>query len=180
MKYLVHLIPPIDVSSRIVDLRAELGLIESNAPHVTLYALRAKEENEDVIVRVLESIRFEAFTARLKAFDKFDEDSLVVRLNKEQGLVDLHYLAIENLKYFIDWSVMKKYEGADEKRQDVARVYGSGYVAQFYNPHMTIGHGKCETPKTSELDGVCFDVDSFALSKKKEGLWGVVKAFSAR
>lgn len=180
MKYLVHLSPPKDISEKVLALKNELGLVESNAPHVTLCAFRSKEENEADIVRALELIVFEPFSVKLDGFDRFDEDSLVVRLEKERGIVGLHYCVIEKVKPFIDWSETKMYAGSDDSRRSVANVYGSAYVAQFYNPHVTIGHGGCAIPSVNGLCGLSFDACSFLLSKKQDGVWRAVKEFAPK
>ena len=181
MKYLVHLIPPIDVSRRIVDLRAELDLKDTTyTPHITLYTIRAQESDEQKMVDVLSRVRFAPFDVALDSFDRFDEDALVALVRKGERILGLHDQVITGLKSFVDWADTKEYSGSEEFRRDIAKIYGSGYVAQGYNPHITIGHGDCGIPLVAELKGVSFRIDAFFLAKKKEGVWSVVNCFSSR
>ena len=180
MKYLIHLVAPFDVTVRIVALRNQCGLGEPTLyPHVTLYTIYAKESDEKQMCSVLDAISFVSFEATLEGFDYFDEDSQVVRVKKERPILELHERVTDGLKSFVDWSDTKEYNGHEVFRKKIWRTYGSAYVAEGYNPHMTIGHGKGERQKGDTLEGVCFGVDRFMLAKKKEGIWSTVREFHA-
>ena len=190
MKYVVHLKPAEKFCEKLNKYREIINEHIIKMPsleiHCTLMTIHANPENEKQILKKLGNVALQPFYSSARKLDMFDSDCLVIRLSKNSKFADLHNSVITSLSEFINWKETPELDSEYKKNPDKAKVYrlyGSPHYAQFYNPHITIAKidpsvfGGRELKKYFFM-GDEFLIDNFALSKKENNKWNIVKRFS--
>ena len=189
MKYLVHIKPSEEFSEKLMMYRSQITdsitKISSNGLHCTLMSIRIKESDELRAIQSLEQISMQQFYVQSDAVDIFDNNSLVIKLQRSSDLLELHKKIIDGLQNFIDWEETPKplHEYLNNpERLHIHNTYGSLYCAEFYNPHITIAQFDeilLKNISLSKNDFIRFgwNVNNFFLSKK-QSKWEVVRKFS--
>lgn len=161
MKYLVHLTAPEELSNKIKEFHSK-GCIKDIIPyqfsHCTLFNLSCDEKFEPEIIESLENIKIEPFSTKTKNIDLFDGGSLVLRLDRNEQFLKLHYKILERVKRF-------------------SEKYDPTFYEFRYNPHLTLAKlGKDYVYIKPKLENIEFKIEEIDLSKKLQD-WNIIKNF---
>jgi hypothetical protein len=189
MKYLIHFRPPEEVFEKVNTYRSNFKNYLTRVPgaglHCTLLVGNLCEDRENEIVKSLSDISIKSFEASLNGdLEFFDEGALVSRVKCENnGLNQLHYSVLRNLKRFINKDENKPLPGKypiGKARRRVYENYGSMYFGSFYQPHITFANIELSKRKKisleNPLDGITWNVDEIILSRKDEH-WVTIDKF---
>jgi len=189
MKYVALIRQPKELLRTISKFRQELPeqVRPSHplGPHCTLVSNYFYNDLEPIMIEHLGRIRVPSFQLTLGKIDFFDDNSLVVRVEPQLQLQQLHQSVLDTLNEFLNKNQIKplpeKYRS--EPEAVVAfQYYGSCYVGARYNPHITIAQTRLQHFKKIKtrnyFGGYSFEVTNFELAKKNEAGWETVKSFS--
>ena len=187
MKYIIHVCSSQELVDFLDRYRKDNEHMVTGIPgltHCTLAVIRSDEKCEEDLVKSLEGIVRAPFEISVSGkLDLFDENSLVARVNPSTPLLQLHNRVIAKAKPFISWEetppLSERYHN-DEDRSIIYSMYGSPYVAEFYNPHITIA--EVNPSKVTSLDNIpvySWSCVEFFVSRKTSA-WQTVKSFPLR
>ncbi len=188
MRYLIYLPIEENLKSKIEEYQKNLGTsllkLPSAGLHCTVRVASLKEIYEKEITETLAKISQEPFTLRCDNLALFDEESLVIKLENNQIIKQFHRTLTHLLRPFVDFEktslLPEQYKG-DQARETLFKAFGSPYVLQFYNPHITIGTVKKDFSLSSidknNFHHIPFSVDSFIFSKKEESIWKKIEEY---
>ena len=165
MKYLTFLKP----SQRLLNefIKREDIMTFSSGYHCTLLRFFMDEKNEKNLVEVLSGIKFNPFLIKCEDYDKFDSDSVVLKIKNNLKLANLHSKIVEFTRPFDESNVL--FEDSVKK-----------YKLLNYNPHITLS----KEPQNFDFNinpfkNIIIPVYVFYLSKKKDEIWKGVAEFNA-
>ncbi len=187
MKYLIYLPIEENLTEKIGDYQKKLGTsllkLPSAGLHCTVRVASLKELYEKEIIETLAKISQEPFTLRCEGLALFDEESLVIKLENNPIIKQLHRTLTHSLRPFVDFEKInplpEQYKG-DQARETLFKTFGSPYILQFYSPHITIGNVKKDFDISIDekiFYHIPFFVDSFIFSKKGEGSWKKIEEY---
>lgn len=161
MKYLVHLHTPKELSDIINQVQEKVkDSVErnNNFLHCTLFNLSCDEKYEQTMIEALQSLRIKPFSTRTENIEIFDELSLVLRLERNEELLRLHYKILEKVKKY-------------------SEKYDPKFYEFDYNPHITLAKlKKGYIFAKPNIQNIEFSVEEICLSKKIEK-WDLIKKF---
>jgi 2'-5' RNA ligase len=189
----IYFWPSLDVEKAIMATRETIknSIVNvSNVPiHGTLMATRINSYNEGHFLDQLSLFRCDKFKVSLEDVALFDNDKLVVKVQKSLSLDRLHRKVLDAVKELIHKKEIKplseKYAG-DPARVQVYKEFGSPYYAEFYNPHFTIAQvdplimNTLQEESLSGLIGLEFVFDEFSVYRVEEDKWNTLGYFFLR
>ena len=164
MKYLTYLKPSQKLFNEFI--KREDIMKPSSGYHCTLLRFFMDEENEKNLVEVLSRIKFNPFFVECENYDKFDSDSVVLKIKNNINLANLHYQIVEHARPFDKNEVLFN---------EMVKMYG----IINYNPHFTLSKDPEKFNFENSLEGITVPVYVFYLSKKKDEIWKGVTEFNA-
>jgi len=185
MKYLVHLRPPENLTQSIVSYRSQFSQyvqeVSKNVLHLTVMVLRINPADEEKAISSLEAITTDELKIEPDELDLFDENTLVVKVKRTPELMTFHHNVIESLSPYINWDETPTFNG-DESRRHLYQRYASAYVAQFYQPHISIAQVNPNILNDKEFNPHFFkdrdfNVQEFYLSRREADGWKTVRSF---
>ncbi len=161
MKYLTYFRPNRELSDLI--LRQNHIILPGLGLHSTIFVFSMAPEQEEKLVSDLSKLRFNPFEIETQDFDAFDEDSLVLKLSRSDGLLQLHKGIVAVVRNYADASfdaIVKQYLGDN------------------FTPHLTISKSSSDFSRTSkELIGRKDTISRYSLAKKIESNWKEIHDF---
>ena len=146
MKYLVYFKPPDDLRFFANLFRNRIRERISKLPgvglHCTLRVGRFDPKHEQEMLDALDQISVNPFQVSLEdRAQLFHNNTLVLPVQKSAALQQLHNDILGKLNDYLDWDntfpLPAQYVG-DSEREDIFAQHGSPFVAQLYNPHITL------------------------------------------
>ena len=146
-----------DIKKLMVDYSSKLGSKKALTfpPHLTLIG-RFKTHKYDELKKELAVLfyDFKFFKIELKGLLNFDSPKILFL--KPCDLTNLKLLHEELLDLVSDFREpwirdTFKEAGFSEKQKEYVKLYGSPYVKEFYNPHLTLAGPDVDEKKFSEI-----------------------------
>lgn len=184
MRYIISLKPE-GVEERFASYRSEIAdrveALPRGPPHVSIYTLQAKLEDEHAMCKALESVvlrhgPISLFSRTLGLFTDYAtgrQNVLVARVARDDDLESLHWETAGRLLQFIDWNETRWPAAMTIGQKESFALFGAPYFGHLYTPHMTIAHVKEAPLDTFPPFIFSGTVRSIALSRKGEA-WETV------
>ena len=164
MKYLIYFRPNKELSDLII--RQKCIILPESGLHSTLCFFYMEPEQEGSLISDLHTIKFSPIEIKTQDFSDFDKDSLVLKLNRPNELLQLHkniILAVRNY--------------ANLGFSEIAEQY----FGNKYNPHLTISKSSSGFDRNLiELIGQRDLISRYYLSKKNIDNWKEIHTFYSR
>ena len=150
--------------------------------HCTVMHAVVRDRDESEIIRDFKLIAPAiARETKIKSLERFDEGSLVARLDDTSGyLRRIHYSVIQTLSRFLDKEYLQnldlipKEHRGDRSRMREYQKWGSIYAGEHYNPHITLcrfkNNGKADLRK-KPFHGIEWKTNEIFLAKRISGEW---------
>lgn len=188
-KIFIALDVPKNTYSKLDYVRKKLASkinVDSSIPlHITLRSSFYTEKNKvDFMITELKNYisNFPDFDVTTKKFEFFEENYLVAKVYKSSAIYNLHEDVINITKSFQDKINHQGYENLDAKQEDYQNEYGSPYVFEYYQPHITLLYSIKENVELldfamkHEQQKFKFKAESISIVEKKpEGKYDVLE-----
>lgn len=171
MKYVVFVKPPMSICNHIYDYAHRFDHIRVSRPqiiHCTLMCIRANQEDEQPMVDVLGQIAFDSFTIKTEGELDLFGNCLVVKINPNRDLVDLHNRVVSSLRPFINWQetpTPKQEFVQNPQRLACYQMFGSPFFGALYTPHITAGKVDTKQFSRRQLKYEKFSVNSWTVTE---------------
>jgi 2'-5' RNA ligase len=189
----IYFEPSLEVEKAIIATRETIKdsivRVSDKPIHGTLMATRISPYYERYFLDRLPLLRCDRFQVSLEDVALFDNDKLVVRVQKNSGLDQLHRSVFDAVKKFIPREEIKplseKYVD-DPARVKVYEELGSPYCGEFYNPHLTIAQvdplimNTLQEESLPGLSGLQFTVDKFSVYRVEKDNYDILGYFFLR
>jgi 2'-5' RNA ligase len=179
MKYLVQFAPSLNLVDAIDAYRKTMGDPVGELPksglHCTVMFLHADQTKESTLVERLQNLDLKQIAVPASGIvttdmSVYDENALVLRLERTEELHDMHKRIADACRTLIDRSAsppLPAQFAADKLRRRAYDRYGSPYFGQFYSPHITIGTAQTDlAPDPRALSGQLCEIDHLLVSRK--------------
>tara|TARA_Y100000310_G_scaffold153901_1_gene153465 strand:- start:28851 stop:29414 length:564 start_codon:yes stop_codon:yes gene_type:complete len=177
MKYITYIKPPKELIQFSEDFTNKYAnRIRHNTIlglHCTLRVGRFDKKFESRMYDVLKEIEFEPFNISLDGMvELFHPDAVVMKVSKDNNVQTLHQKILDKLEPYHNReehdSTVDGFNDSNDRSEVIAK-YSSPFVAEFYEPHITLCYmHEPHLPNLSRFKGLTWKVDGFHFARKED------------
>ena len=166
MRLYLAVLPPEDITREINQIRKALGETTRNPPHVTLRSSFTTNTYEE-LVEDLKTIRTPPLTLTFEEYTLFDDEFLVLLARKAPELMGLEAQVVTIAERHRIRETVER-EGLDPMQQRYLETYGTPFVFEYYNPHLTLTSTKPEQHDVGRILPFSFRADAISIIEKRD------------